>query len=93
MAERKDGFGDDYVLETKKKVYDQIMQYLEIEGYPMEAETDFKEASINDLVYATISPILYARQGGMVYSYARKRRLSPQTRRQVALRNLLWWNH
>ena len=32
--------------------------YLEIEGYPTEAETDFKEASIYNLVYATISPIL-----------------------------------
>lgn len=46
------------VKETKEKVYDRIIEYIEIEGYPTEAETAFKEASINDLVYTTISPIL-----------------------------------
>ena len=58
LAEGNDLFTDDDVLGTKEKVYDQILQYLEIEGYPTEAETDFKEASINDLVFSTISPIL-----------------------------------
>lgn len=33
------------------------MEYLEAEGYP-EAEADFKEANINDLVYGIISPII-----------------------------------
>ncbi|KAF8428711.1 hypothetical protein EV426DRAFT_711384 [Tirmania nivea] len=58
LAEVNDGFGDDHVLKTKEKVYNQILQYLEIEGYPTEVEPDFKEASISDLIYATISPIL-----------------------------------
>ncbi|KAF8434040.1 hypothetical protein BGX38DRAFT_1221080 [Terfezia claveryi] len=45
-------------LKTKEKVYDRIMEYLEAEGYPTEAEEDFKEANINDLVYGIISPII-----------------------------------
>lgn len=53
---------------TKEKVYDQIVQYLRIEGYPTEGDPDFKESNINHLVYATISPILndYIRQTGRV---------------------------
>lgn len=51
-------YGPDAWLTTKMKVYDQIVQYLRVEGYPTETDPDFKEASINDLVYATISPIL-----------------------------------
>ena len=50
LGEGNDGFGDDNVLQTKEKVYDQIIQYLEIEGYPTEADMDFKEGSINNLV-------------------------------------------
>ncbi|KAF8423837.1 hypothetical protein EV426DRAFT_601366 [Tirmania nivea] len=49
---------DDVTLQTKRKVYEQIVQYLEIEGEPTEADPDFKEGNINHLVYATISPIL-----------------------------------
>ena len=58
LAEGNDDFGDDDVVKTKEKVYDQILQYLEIEGYPTEAAEEFKVASINDLVFSTISPIL-----------------------------------
>lgn len=50
--------GKNETLETKRKVYEQIVQYLEIEGEPTEADPDFKEGNINHLVYATISPIL-----------------------------------
>lgn len=50
--------GDEKTLETKRMVYEQIVQYLEIEGEPTEADPDFKEGNINHLVYATISPIL-----------------------------------
>lgn len=52
------------MLGTKEKVYDQIMYYLEI------SKNNFNGARITDLVYATISPILYASQRGRVYSYA-----------------------
>ena len=47
----------DVSRETKEKVYGRIKEYLEIEGYPAEAESDFKVPSIIDLVYATISLI------------------------------------
>ncbi|KAA8909937.1 hypothetical protein FN846DRAFT_940635 [Sphaerosporella brunnea] len=46
------------VKETKEKVYRNIVDYLEVEGYPSESRSDFKEANISDLVYATIIPII-----------------------------------
>ncbi|KAF8534865.1 hypothetical protein BDD12DRAFT_809008 [Trichophaea hybrida] len=48
----------DAILKTKERVYDNIVEYLAIEGYPTEGDPDFKEASINHLVYATISLVL-----------------------------------
>ncbi|KAL7270976.1 hypothetical protein RUND412_006303 [Rhizina undulata] len=50
--------GDDLVLKTKEKVYDEIVQYLTIEGYPVEADSYFTQFNISDLIYAIISPIL-----------------------------------
>ncbi|KAI5847314.1 hypothetical protein DFP73DRAFT_525641 [Morchella snyderi] len=44
--------------EIKKRVYDNIVEHLEIEGYPTEADPDFKEANINDLVHIIVHPIL-----------------------------------
>ncbi|KAF8435259.1 hypothetical protein BGX38DRAFT_1145658 [Terfezia claveryi] len=44
--------------EMKEEVYKEIVRYLRIEGSPTEANSDFKEANINHLVYAIISPIL-----------------------------------
>ncbi|RPB15816.1 hypothetical protein P167DRAFT_542534 [Morchella conica CCBAS932] len=49
----------DAILKTKEKVYDGIVEHLEIEGYPTEANPDFKEANISDLVYITLHPILF----------------------------------
>ena len=46
------------VMETKRKVYEQIVRYLRIEGEPTEADPDFKAGNINHLVFAIISPIL-----------------------------------
>jgi len=50
--------GEESILKTKEKVYDQIVQYLVFEGYPTEANAYFKETNINDLVLYTIGPIL-----------------------------------
>jgi hypothetical protein len=44
---------------VKVKVYEQILQYLAIEGYPTEANPDFNEANVSDLVFSTIGPVLY----------------------------------
>ena len=44
--------------EIKKRVYDGIVEHIEIEGYPTEADPDFKEANINDLVHIIIHAIL-----------------------------------
>lgn len=61
LANAKYSFGrecPDAIFKTKEGVYDSIVQYLIIEGYPTEGDPDFKEANIHDLVYAIISPIL-----------------------------------
>ncbi|RPB26527.1 hypothetical protein L211DRAFT_820888, partial [Terfezia boudieri ATCC MYA-4762] len=42
------------ILKTKEKVYDNVIDYLLIEGYPTEGDSDFKEANINHLVYTAI---------------------------------------
>ncbi|KAF8472484.1 hypothetical protein BDZ91DRAFT_790371 [Kalaharituber pfeilii] len=44
--------------EVKEKVYDRILEYIEIEGYPTEGVLDFKESNINHLIYSIISPII-----------------------------------
>ena len=46
------------VMETKRKVYEQIVRYLRIKGKPTEADPDFKEGNINHLVFSIISSIL-----------------------------------
>jgi len=45
-------------LNTKNKIYERITDYLEAEGYPTQANVDFKEANINDLVYTILSTIV-----------------------------------
>ncbi|KAF8459837.1 hypothetical protein BDZ91DRAFT_851902 [Kalaharituber pfeilii] len=47
--------GEDWSLKAKEKVYNRIVDHLAIEGYPEEDNHDF---NVNDLVYATISPII-----------------------------------
>ena len=59
MLEAKSAaIGKEAMLQIKEKVYDGLVGQLEIEGYPTEADPDFKEANINDLVIFTIHPIL-----------------------------------
>ena len=55
----------------KEKVYDQIVQYLDIEGLLDESDPDFKEANVNDLVYGIIGP---------AFQYAQKK-----TKRMIRL--------
>lgn len=43
---------------TKETVYEWIVRYLEIEGYPIEGSADFKEAKPSDLAFSVISPVL-----------------------------------
>ena len=45
-------------MKTKERIYDNIVEYLVIEGYPTEGDPDFKEGNVNDLVYGIIGPIL-----------------------------------
>jgi len=44
----------------KEDVYYHILQYLDIEGYPTDASSDFKEANVSDLVLYIIGPIISA---------------------------------
>ncbi|KAG0642764.1 hypothetical protein HOY80DRAFT_1020509 [Tuber brumale] len=61
LAEAKpeiEGLRKDQVQETKEKVYDGIVEFIECEGYPTESVEDFKEANINDLVFTILAPIV-----------------------------------
>jgi len=44
----------------KEAVYTHILQYLNIKGYPTEANQYFKEENVSDLVLYTVGPILDA---------------------------------
>ncbi|KAF8538493.1 hypothetical protein BDD12DRAFT_152826 [Trichophaea hybrida] len=61
LAEAKggiEGLGMDATQKVKEKVYDLILDHLEIESYPTEADPDFKEANVSDLVHYIIGPII-----------------------------------
>jgi len=42
----------------KEKVYNHILEHLTVEGYPTEADSDFKKVNVNHLVYTIIVPVL-----------------------------------
>ncbi|KAI5810207.1 hypothetical protein DFH27DRAFT_538553 [Peziza echinospora] len=46
------------VDKVKERVYEWILQMLDIEGYPDESNTYYKEQNVNDLVLGIISPVL-----------------------------------
>ena len=46
------------VNQVKLKVYEWILQVLEIEGYPDEPNTYFKEENVSDLVLGILIPVL-----------------------------------
>ena len=61
LANNKHSFGEeclDIILKTKERVYDNMVDYLVVEGYPTDGDPDFKEGNVNDLVYAFIGPVL-----------------------------------
>lgn len=51
-----EALGIDGIQATKEKVYDCMLEYVEVEGYP--SEEDSKEASINHLVCSILYPII-----------------------------------
>ena len=50
--------GKELILKVKHKVYVRLVDFLKVSGYPSEANPDFREAHINDLVAFTLYPIL-----------------------------------
>ncbi|PUU82936.1 hypothetical protein B9Z19DRAFT_1061476 [Tuber borchii] len=52
--------GEDVIGRLKEKIYNSLVDYLKVIGYPTEANSHYKEANINDLVVFTIYPILAA---------------------------------
>ncbi|KAG0643116.1 hypothetical protein HOY80DRAFT_1098114 [Tuber brumale] len=53
--------GQDTILTAKRRVYEGLVSYMDAGGYPTEANPDFKEADIKDIVAFTIYPILTIR--------------------------------
>ncbi|KAG0637672.1 pyridoxal phosphate-dependent transferase [Tuber brumale] len=50
--------GPDTILKVKRRVYQNMVDYLEAGGYPGEDDPDFKEANISVIVAATIYPTI-----------------------------------
>jgi len=48
-------YGTERADVMKGRVYDRILEYLNIEGYPQDANPDFNEANVCDLLYSIIS--------------------------------------
>ena len=52
------GKGLDITLKAKERIYDNLVDYLLVAGYPTEGDPDFKGGNVNDLVYGIIDPVL-----------------------------------
>jgi len=59
LANAQNSMEADAVKETTERVHRRIVEYLKIEGYPTEANTNFKETNISDLVLYIIGPVLF----------------------------------
>ncbi|KAG0632804.1 hypothetical protein HOY80DRAFT_731632 [Tuber brumale] len=58
LEEKSSLLGPDTILKVKRRIYQNMVDYLEAGGYPTEADPDFKEANISVIVAATIYPII-----------------------------------
>jgi len=58
------GLTDVEISETKAKVFQNIVDCIETEGYPTESDMDFKEVYVTDLVLLIILPIITAFRRG-----------------------------
>jgi len=96
LANEKDNFDGevgDAILRIKEKVYYNIVEYLDIEGYPTEANQSFKEANVSDLVYSIISPIIFefrSRTGRKGVRLEREKAIIATDKKTGMRRNLLW---
>jgi len=51
---------DDEIQQIKETFYNRIVEYVEREGYPTEASSDFDVTNIHHLVYAMVNPLILA---------------------------------
>ncbi|KAG0137009.1 hypothetical protein HOY82DRAFT_651127 [Tuber indicum] len=59
MLEGKSGLlGPDAILKVKGQVYENLVGFLEVVGYPTDVNLNFNEVNINDMVGRTIYPVL-----------------------------------
>jgi hypothetical protein len=72
-----EGFGIDDMQKVKERVYDQILYYLDSEGYPMHGGPSFNKANFTDLVVIIICPIvsLFKRKTGRDICLLRKKEI------------------
>ena len=54
------GLGEEQVEHTKEKVFNNIVEFIEAEGYPTEFDVYFDKTKINDLVASILLPIVIA---------------------------------
>ncbi|PUU75358.1 hypothetical protein B9Z19DRAFT_1131492 [Tuber borchii] len=75
--------GAESLSEVKNTIYRALTDYLNVAGYPTEANEDFREASINDLVSFTIYPIIAA------FQHEKRRRLYLSREKEIASKDLM----
>ncbi|KAG0634330.1 hypothetical protein HOY80DRAFT_535786 [Tuber brumale] len=79
MLEGKSGLlGPDAILKLKRKIYQDLVDYVEIGGYPTEANPNFEEANIKDLVIFAMYPVMaqFKRETGRKLYSAREKEIT-----------------
>ena len=57
-AESEVQLGNNTTNELKYRIYDHLLEYLCLEGYPTQAVGDFEESNVTDFILYTLGPVL-----------------------------------
>ncbi|KAF8416005.1 hypothetical protein EV426DRAFT_688018 [Tirmania nivea] len=73
----KDSVKKEDVDAMKEKIYERLLDHIEAEGYPTEANVEFKEPNVSDLVYSIVAPTVadFRRKTGRKLRLTREKRI------------------
>jgi len=74
------GLSDEQIQQTKERVFDNIVEYIEAKGYPMDSDENYDVGIVTDLVMLIIVPILAAFRRG---TSSPSRNLSLEREREI----------
>jgi len=61
------GLLDEQIQQTKERIFQNIVECIEVEGFPTEANVNFKEANVTDFVLLIMLPMLAAFRRGTTH--------------------------